>query len=91
MSASDRAPAICAVAARRRRRPAFAMRQILLHIMPGDPGLRLALLGHHTHLGFIGFAVAIVLIALVLVFDRQFEADGAPIEAARSRAPRCGW
>jgi disulfide bond formation protein DsbB len=60
---------------------AFAMRQILLHIMPGDPGYGSALFGYHYYTwAFIGFAVAIVLIALVLVFDRQFEADGKPIE-----------
>jgi|SRR5215470_9537584 len=63
---------------------AFAMRQILLHIMPGDPGYGSALLGYHYYSwAFIGFAVAIVLIAGMLLFDRQFEADGGakPVEA----------
>lgn len=60
---------------------AFAIRQILLHIMPGDPGYGSALFGYHYYTwAFIGFAVAIVLIALVLMLDRQFEADGKPIE-----------
>jgi disulfide bond formation protein DsbB len=60
---------------------AFAMRQVLLHIMPGDPGYGSALFGYHYYTwAFIGFAVAIVLIALVLVFDRQFEADSQPVE-----------
>ena len=60
---------------------AFAMRQILLHIMPGDPGYGSALFGYHYYTwAFIGFAAAIVLIALVLVFDHQFEADSKPIE-----------
>src|SRR6266568_2496222 len=57
---------------------AFAMRQILLHIMPGDPGYGSALLGYHYYTwAFIGFAVAIVLIAAMLLFDRQFKDDGA--------------
>ena len=55
---------------------AFAMRQILLHIMPGDPGYGSPLLGYHYYTwAFIGFAAAIVLIAVVLLFDRQFEDD----------------
>src|SRR5919197_2046589 len=49
---------------------AFAMRQVLLHIMPGDPGYGSALLGYHYYTwAFIGFAVAIILIAAVLLFD----------------------
>ena len=51
-----------------------AARQIFLHILPGDPGFGTALLGYHYYTwAFIGFAAAIVLIALVLLFDRQFE------------------
>jgi disulfide bond formation protein DsbB len=62
---------------------AFAMRQILLHIMPGDPGYGSALFGYHYYTwAFIGFAVAIGLIALVLLLDGQFKDDGAPIEAS---------
>ena len=57
---------------------AFAMRQVLLHIMPGDPGYGSALLGYHYYTwAFIGFAVAIVLIAAMLLFDGQFKYDGA--------------
>src|SRR5437867_226068 len=53
-------------------------RQILLHIMPRDPGYGSALLGYHYYTwAFIGFAVAIVLIAAMLLFDRQFKDDGA--------------
>jgi disulfide bond formation protein DsbB len=62
---------------------AFAMRQVLSHIMPGDPGYGSALLGYHYYTwAFIGFAVAIVLIATMLLFDRQFGDDGAapPLE-----------
>jgi disulfide bond formation protein DsbB len=55
---------------------AFAMRQILLHVMPGDPGYGSALLGYHYYTwAFLGFAIAIVLIAAMLLFDRQFEPD----------------
>src|SRR4030081_542937 len=61
---------------------AFAIRQILLHIMPGDPGYGSALLGYHYYTwAFIGFAVSIVLIAAMLLLDRQFEDDGAPPRA----------
>jgi disulfide bond formation protein DsbB len=57
---------------------AFASRQILLHIMPGDPGYGSALLGYHYYTwAFIGFAVAIVAIAVMLLFDRQFEENDA--------------
>jgi disulfide bond formation protein DsbB len=53
---------------------AFAMRQILLHIVPPDPGYGSAILGYHYYTwAFIGFAVAIVLIGIVMLFDRQFE------------------
>lgn len=57
---------------------AFAMRQILLHIMPGDPGYGSALLGYHYYTwAFIGFAIAIILIATMLLLDRQFAQDAA--------------
>jgi disulfide bond formation protein DsbB len=62
---------------------AFAMRQILLHIMPGDAGYGSALLGYHYYTwAFIGFAVSIVLIAAMLLFDGQFKEDATakPIE-----------
>jgi hypothetical protein len=61
----------------------IAMRQVLLHIMPGDPGYGSALLGYHYYTwAFIGFAVAIALIAVMLLFERQFAANtaGEPIE-----------
>jgi disulfide bond formation protein DsbB len=60
---------------------AFAIRQILLHIVPPDPGFGTAFLGYHYYTWcFIIFAIAIVLCALVLLFDGQFEgvADRPP-------------
>jgi disulfide bond formation protein DsbB len=59
-----------------------AARQVLLHILPGDPGYGSALLGHHYYTwALIGFCVAIVLIGVILLFDRQFsELDARPIE-----------
>jgi hypothetical protein len=58
---------------------AFASRQILLHIMPGDPGYGSALLGYHYYTwAFIGFVIAVVAIAAMLMFDAQFkESDKA--------------
>jgi disulfide bond formation protein DsbB len=57
---------------------AFAILQILLHIMPGDQGYGSAILGLHDYTwAFLFFAAAIVLIGLVLVSDRQFRDDGA--------------
>ena len=59
---------------------AFAMRQVLLHIMPGDPGYGSALLGYHYYTwAFIGFAVAIVALAAMLSFDGQFADDKPPV------------
>ena len=55
---------------------AFSTRQVLLHILPGDAGYGTALFGYHYYtLALIGFAAAIVLLAAMLLFDRQFEPD----------------
>ena len=55
---------------------AFSTRQILLHIEPGDAGYGSALFGYHYYSwAFIGFTAAIVLLATVLLFDRQFERE----------------
>ena len=72
---------------------AFALRQILLHIMPGDPGYGSALLGYHYYTwAFIGFAVAIIAIAVMLLFDRQFEDGvGTPPDAAGALARTAVW
>jgi disulfide bond formation protein DsbB len=55
---------------------AVSARQILLHIMPRDPGYGSALLGYHYYSwAFIGFAAAIVLITIVLLFDDRLRDD----------------
>src|SRR3954454_7209047 len=55
-------------------------RQVLLHIMPGDAGYGSGLMGYHYYTwALIGFIAAIVLLAAVLLFDRQFEEDGAAL------------
>src|SRR5260370_1137107 len=71
----------------------FSSRQVLLHIMPGDAGYGTALFGYHYYtLALIGFAAAIVLLAAILLFDRQFEADGAtPQVAAGAFATIAVW
>ena len=68
---------------------AFSTRQILLHIMPGDAGYGSALLGYHYYTwALIGFAAAIVLLAAILLFDRQFEDDDSTHPSRpRLRAP----
>jgi len=68
-------------------------RQVLLHIMPGDAGYGTALLGYHYYTwAFIGFAVAIIATAVMLLFDRQFENDGGtPPEMAGAFARTAVW
>src|SRR5947208_5141151 len=68
----------------------FAARQLLLHVIPGDPGYGSALLGYHYYTwAFIGFAVAIVALAAMLLFDEQFRDGGKPQPAgAFARAAR---
>jgi disulfide bond formation protein DsbB len=72
---------------------AFSTRQVLLHIMPGDAGYGTALFGYHYYtLALIGFATAIVLVAAVLLFDRQFEHDdAAPHVAPGAFATTAVW
>ena len=69
-----------------------AARQMLLHILPGDPGFGTALLGYHYYTwAFLGFAAAIVLIAVVLLFDRQFEQNAEQISHISSFARAAVW
>src|SRR4030088_2045342 len=69
-----------------------SMRQILLHIMPRDPGFGSALLGYHYYTwAFIGFAAAIILIAAMLLFDGQFADEGTKLVPAGAFAQVAVW
>src|SRR6184192_4504866 len=70
---------------------AFAARQILLHVMPGDSGYGSALLGYHYYTwAFIGFVVAVIALAAMLLFDEQFRDGGKP-QPARAFARAAVW
>ena len=70
------AQSLCRVAFDAAAGAAFAARQILLHVMPGNLGYGSALLGYHYYTwAFIGFAVAVVALAAMLLFDAQFKED----------------
>jgi disulfide bond formation protein DsbB len=61
-------------------------RQILLHILPGDAGYGSALLGYHYYTwALIGFVAAIVLLAAILLFDRQFDDGAAQVSSVADR------
>src|ERR1700748_2790436 len=58
---------------------AVAARQVLLHILPGDPGYGSAFAGmHYYSWALVIFFVAIVLTGLMLLFERQFETADLP-------------
>jgi uncharacterized membrane protein len=61
--------------------------------MPGDAGYGTALLGYHYYTwALIYFVVAIVLLAIILLFDRQFEDNrAAPPVAAGGFAHAAVW
>lgn len=66
---------------------AIAVRQMFLHILPGDPGYGTALFGYHYYTwAFIMFVVALVVFTLLLLFERQFER----IDAPRVKTPAAG-
>lgn len=49
-----------------------SLRQILLHIAPGDSGYGSAVLGYHMYTwGFIAFMATIIFAAIMLVVDRK--------------------
>lgn len=57
----------------------FSVRQILLHISPGDPGYGSTVLGLHYYTwGAVIFSVAILATAITLLFDRQFRSRATP-------------
>lgn len=61
-------------------------RQILLHIVPGagQSGYGSAVLGMHLYSwAFVVFAVAILLIGIMMLFDKQFEKDDASESKSR--------
>ncbi len=59
---------------------AVAMRQMFLHILPGDPGYGSALFGYHYYTwAFIVFVIALVVFTLLLLFERQFARDDTPL------------
>ena len=63
----------------------ISVRQVLLHILPGDPGYGSAVLGYHYYTwAFIIFVAAIALACLMLLFDRQFEGDETPFPSIAS-------
>jgi len=68
-------------------------RQVLLHIMPGDAGYGTALFGYHYYtLALLAFIAAIVLLAAMLLFDRQFDEDRATqVGAAGAFAMSAVW
>jgi disulfide bond formation protein DsbB len=56
-----------------------SIRQVLLHILPGNPGYGSAIAGlHYYSWAAVIFALAIVLIGVMLIFDRQFDNATAP-------------
>ena len=58
---------------------AVAMRQMFLHILPGDAGYGSAIFGYHYYTwAFIIFAIALLVFTLLLLFDQQFEKDKTP-------------
>ncbi|MHC2463044.1 disulfide bond formation protein B [Bradyrhizobium embrapense] len=71
---------------------AVSTRQVLLHILPGDAGYGSALLGHHYYTwALTGFIAAIVLLAAMLLFDRQFDHRAAPGVAPGKFAQGAVW
>ena len=54
-------------------------RQVLLHILPGDGGYGSAILGaHYYSWAFVGFSVAALAAALVMLSDSQFDGRDPP-------------
>ncbi|MCC8981820.1 disulfide bond formation protein B [Bradyrhizobium acaciae] len=71
---------------------AVSTRQVLLHILPGDAGYGSPLLGYHYYTwALIGFIAAIILLAAMLLFDRQFDHRTAQVTAPGKFAQGAAW
>jgi hypothetical protein len=56
-----------------------SIRQVLLHILPGDPGYGSAIAGlHYYSWAAVIFTLAIALIGVILMFERQFDDAATP-------------
>lgn len=63
---------------------AVAGRQTMLHIIPGSPGYGMPLLGLHFYTwAFVVFALVVLGAAVMLLFDRQFDAGREPARMQR--------
>lgn len=70
----------------------FSGRQILLHIVPPDPGFGSAVLGLHYYTwAFVVFAVAIAAVGLMLVWDEQFAAGAESPRRATGLETAAVW
>lgn len=64
---------------------AGSIRQILLHIQPGDPGYGPAVMGLHLYTwAFITFVIAIVGCAAMLLWDAPFQAEDEGIRYSKT-------
>jgi disulfide bond formation protein DsbB len=71
---------------------ATALRQVLLHIAPGDPGFGSALLGLHFYTwAFLGFAGAILYTALLLFVEARTDPLRRLADAPQPGASLAGW
>jgi disulfide bond formation protein DsbB len=62
---------------------AVSVRQILLHILPGDPGYGSAFLGYHYYTwAFILFVLALMLLALMFLLEGQFDRTETQVQPA---------
>jgi disulfide bond formation protein DsbB len=71
---------------------AMSIRQILLHIMPGDPGYGTAVLGLHLYTwALVSFVVVLAFAGVLLMFGTEFLAVAPSSPVARSIAWVVVW
>jgi disulfide bond formation protein DsbB len=71
---------------------AMSIRQILLHIMPGDPGYGTAVLGLHLYTwALVSFVVVLAFAGVLLMFGTEFLAVGPTSPVARYFAWAVVW